>query len=71
MLRFILWALVIYGIYRMFWPALKPVQTASFNRTVTRQDPPPRTGGSSTGNDTARRQAADREGEYIDYEELT
>ena len=71
MLRFIIWSLIFYGIYRLFFPTAKPARPDSYQQaSMHRPTPPPRTNGAAPGNDQARRQAADQEGEYIEYEEL-
>jgi hypothetical protein len=60
MIRLILYALIAYALYRLFFPAKKVEQAGSR----------PGRDSAAPGSEEARRRAAEREGEYIEYEEV-
>jgi hypothetical protein len=60
MIRLLLYALIAFALYRMLFPARRVEQGPGVRDA----------GGSGSSADEAARRAADREGEYIDYEEV-
>ncbi len=68
MIRFILWSLVFYGIYRLIWPVRRLNQSSTpYDResdNAAQQAP------AGDAKASARSRAAAVEGEYIEYEEI-